>query len=124
MDLTKQRTRVHKQKLFEINLAIYNMNIFVCYTIPFQILHILVSLQKQLTHVHINPLGVIVHACVMSCRTLNNEICSAQIGKMSYLLSVKEESLLFLTYDVVQLQDLSLVMQNEGGREGQAQCTQ
>lgn len=32
MDLTKQRTRVHKQKVFEINLAIYKISIYLCVT--------------------------------------------------------------------------------------------
>lgn len=78
MDLTNQRTRLHEQKAFEMNLATYNINIFcVCYTIRFHTPHILVCLQKQLSHAPIDPLGVIVHACVMSCHTVNNEICSA-----------------------------------------------
>lgn len=48
-------------------------------------------------------------------------MCSVRIGKAEYSPSVKEESVLFLIYDVVPLQDLHLVMNihEQGGRRTQ-----
>lgn len=102
------------------------INIFcACYTIWFHILHITVFMQKQLSHVLVHPLAV-VHACVMSGRTVNNEISCVRIGNNEYLQSVKEESIQFLIDDVVPLQDFDLVVnmhEQRGGREGQTQYT-
>lgn len=93
--------------MLEINLALLQST---CYTIRFHILRIIVFMQKQLSHVHVHPLAVVAHACVMSGRAVNYEICCVRVGNNEYLQSVKEESIQFLIYDVVPLQDLDLVV--------------
>lgn len=63
----------------------------------------------------------------MSGRAVNNEIRCVRIGNSEYLQSVKEESMQFLVYDVVPLQDLDLVVnvhEQRGGTKERAQYTQ
>lgn len=40
-------------------------------------------MQKQLRHVHVHPPAVVAHACAMSGRTVNNEICRVKLRALT-----------------------------------------